>query len=112
MMIASYCLPISLRSPVFGLQSSALTTRVISVCASLPRGYQASTQRCLEHIECSLLVVVVDGVVNPLCPRSIYPGKLMGTGITMADLARMLEPFTEQRTVRDRTGLTGRYDVE
>ena len=46
------------------------------------------------------------------CPRSIYPGKLMGTGITMADLARMLEPFTEQRTVRDRTGLTGRYDVQ
>jgi uncharacterized protein (TIGR03435 family) len=46
------------------------------------------------------------------CPRSIYPGKLMGTGVTMADLARMLEPFTEQRTVRDRTGLTGRYDVQ
>ena len=55
---------------------------------------------------------MVDGVVNPLCPRSIYPGKLMGTGITMADLARMLEPFTEQRTVLDRTGLTDRYDVE
>jgi uncharacterized protein (TIGR03435 family) len=46
------------------------------------------------------------------CPRSIYPGKLLGTGITMADLARMLEPFTEQRTVRDRTELTGRYDVQ
>jgi bla regulator protein blaR1 len=36
----------------------------------------------------------------------------MGTGVTMADLARMLEPFTEQRTVRDCTGLTGRYDVQ
>ena len=36
----------------------------------------------------------------------------MGTGVTMANLARMLEPFTEQRTVRDRTGLTGRYDVQ
>ena len=54
-------------------------------------------------------------VANPdrrQCPGSIYPGKLMGTGVTMADLARMLEPFTEQRTVRDHTGLTGRYDVQ
>jgi len=30
----------------------------------------------------------------------------------MAELARMLDPFTEQRTVRDRTGLTDRYDVQ
>jgi uncharacterized protein (TIGR03435 family) len=30
----------------------------------------------------------------------------------MADLAGMREPFTEQRTVRDRTGLTGRYHVQ
>jgi uncharacterized protein (TIGR03435 family) len=30
----------------------------------------------------------------------------------MVDLAGMLEPWTEQRIVRDRTGLTGRYDVE
>ena len=46
------------------------------------------------------------------CPGAIWPGKLTGVGITMADLARMLDVFTEQRTVRDRTGLTGRYDLE
>jgi uncharacterized protein (TIGR03435 family) len=46
------------------------------------------------------------------CPSAIWPGKLTGTGITMADLARMLDVFTEQRTVLDRTGLTGRYDLE
>ena len=46
------------------------------------------------------------------CPSAIWPGKLTGTGITMADLARMLDVFTEERMVRDRTGLTGRYDLE
>jgi len=46
------------------------------------------------------------------CPSAVWPGKLTGTGITMADLARMLDVFTEQRMVRDRTGLTGRYDLE
>ena len=46
------------------------------------------------------------------CPSAIWPGKLTGVGITMADLARMLDVFTEQRTVRDRTGLAGKYDLE
>jgi bla regulator protein blaR1 len=30
----------------------------------------------------------------------------------MAELARMLDVFTDQRTVRDRTGLTGQYELE
>jgi uncharacterized protein (TIGR03435 family) len=46
------------------------------------------------------------------CLRAVYAGKLLGAGVTIDDLAYMLEPFTEQRTVRNRTGLTGRYDVQ
>ena len=49
---------------------------------------------------------------NQRCPRFVLAGKMRGTAITMAELAGMLEPWTEQRIVRDRTGLTGRYDVE
>ena len=50
-------------------------------------------------------------VDNQKCPRFVLAGKIVGTGITITDLAGMLEPWTEQRIVRDRTGLTGRYDV-
>ena len=46
------------------------------------------------------------------CPSAVYAGRITGTGMTMAELARMRDPFTEQRTVRDRTGLTDRYDVQ
>jgi uncharacterized protein (TIGR03435 family) len=46
------------------------------------------------------------------CPFSVYPGHLVGTSITMSMLAARLNVFTDQRTIRDRTGLTGFYDVE
>jgi uncharacterized protein (TIGR03435 family) len=50
----------------------------------------------------------IEGADRLRCPSAVWPGKLMGVGITMIDLARMLDVFTEQRTVRDRTGLNGR----
>lgn len=49
---------------------------------------------------------------GPPCPWSNYPGRFVGTSITMEQLAYTLSVFTDQRTVRDRTGLTGQYDVE
>lgn len=54
----------------------------------------------------------VAGADRNQCPSAVYPGRITGAGITMAELARMLDLFTEQRTVRDRTGLTDRYDVQ
>ena len=36
----------------------------------------------------------------------------MATSITLPTLARMLMPQLEQREVRDKTGLDGRFDVE
>jgi uncharacterized protein (TIGR03435 family) len=48
---------------------------------------------------------------RPTCGTRTTRGNMMTTGVTMADLARNLAPFTA-RPVLDKTGLTGAFDVE
>ena len=45
-----------------------------------------------------------------LCGTRALPGRVIGGGITMADLARNVSNFAGRLTI-DRTGLTGRYDL-
>ncbi len=45
------------------------------------------------------------------CGASPYPGRLMATGVTMADLASLITPWVD-RMVIDRTGLAGSFDVD
>ena len=45
------------------------------------------------------------------CGASPYPGRLMATGVTMADLASLIAPWVD-RPVVDRTNLTGTFDVD
>jgi uncharacterized protein (TIGR03435 family) len=46
----------------------------------------------------------------PPCPAANYPGHI--TGKAMAMLTPMLATWLDQREVRDRTGLSGRFDVD
>jgi uncharacterized protein (TIGR03435 family) len=48
---------------------------------------------------------------RPACGTRTSPGILMGTGVTMADLARNLERPAE-RPVVDKTGLAGFWDLD
>lgn len=48
---------------------------------------------------------------GPLCGTRITPGHMMTSATTMADLARILSP-TAGRSIVDRTGLTGNFDLE
>src|SRR4029077_5024679 len=46
------------------------------------------------------------------CPGGTYPGKIKATAITMTMLTRMLSPWLDQREARDRTGLSGLFDID
>jgi uncharacterized protein (TIGR03435 family) len=48
---------------------------------------------------------------RPTCGTRTTRGNMMTTGVTMADFARNLGPFTG-RPVVDKTGLTGVYDLD
>jgi uncharacterized protein (TIGR03435 family) len=48
---------------------------------------------------------------NPACSFAPYPGRLVGTAVTMPDLASILSGVVN-RTVVDRTGLEGNFDLE
>jgi len=48
----------------------------------------------------------------PACPISNYPGRFVGTSIPLTALARTLVVWVDGRDVRDRTGLTGLYDID
>jgi len=48
---------------------------------------------------------------RPTCGTRTTRGSMMTTGVTMADFARNLGPFTG-RAVVDKTGLTGVYDLD
>ena len=45
------------------------------------------------------------------CGASPYPGRLLATGVTMADLASLIAPWVD-RPVVDRTNLTGTFDID
>jgi uncharacterized protein (TIGR03435 family) len=46
-----------------------------------------------------------------ICGVAAYPGRLTANGITVTDLAGLLTPFVD-RTVIDRTRLSGRFDID
>ena len=46
------------------------------------------------------------------CPANNYPGRIILTSFTMAQLAGTLGLWVDGREVRDRTGLTGAFDVD
>lgn len=46
-----------------------------------------------------------------LCGVSIYPGRLVARGVTLADFAALLSPHLD-RPVIDRTGISGTFDIE
>ena len=46
-----------------------------------------------------------------LCGAAPYPGRLTGTGLTMADVAALMSQYLD-RPVIDRSGLTGSFDVD
>jgi uncharacterized protein (TIGR03435 family) len=48
---------------------------------------------------------------GPPCGASPYPGRLLARGITMADLASLINPWVD-RPVIDRTGLKGLFDID
>jgi uncharacterized protein (TIGR03435 family) len=48
----------------------------------------------------------------PACPLANYPGRFIGTSIPLATLARTLVVWVDGREVRDRTELSGLYDVD
>jgi uncharacterized protein (TIGR03435 family) len=49
---------------------------------------------------------------KPACPVNNFPGRFIGTSVPLATLARTLVTWVNGRDVRDRTGLTGLYDVD
>jgi uncharacterized protein (TIGR03435 family) len=46
------------------------------------------------------------------CPGGNYPGRIKATAITMTTLTGILSPWLDQREARDRTGLSGRFDID
>ncbi len=71
-------------------------------------GLVTSAADCAEQMRALELRQPISG--RP-CGASPYPGRLMATGITMADLASLITPWVG-RTVIDRTGLAGGIDVD
>ena len=71
-------------------------------------GLAASTIDCAAQIRAMDRGEKTHG---PPCGASPYPGRFMARGITMADLASLITPYVD-RTVVDRTGLSGTFDID
>lgn len=86
--------------------------------APLPRTIRESTVNCIvERIDPSVLVERLSRGEptggDPRCPgvRVLAPGRIISTAGTLNVLIADISSFVDRR-IRDRTGLTGRYDFE
>jgi uncharacterized protein (TIGR03435 family) len=57
------------------------------------------------------MMIAGEGPPKPTCAFAMYPGRFVGTALTMTQVASILSPIVN-RTIVDKTGLTGNFDVE